>query len=153
MPSEKQHQQSFYRWVDDRGTVHVVSSLDAVPVAERTRMEQVALDGRATALDSASTFRPDGASLALGFGAGLLLALVLPRSWKGVTRVAVMLGFVTLAGGAYLAYLRRTTGADSTSLLATPSAIIQDAKDAVQKVKERQRLQEQELEELKNEGK
>ena len=30
MPSE-QKAQSFYRWVDERGTVHVVSSLDAVP--------------------------------------------------------------------------------------------------------------------------
>jgi hypothetical protein len=129
MPSE-QKAQSFYRWVDERGTVHVVSSLDAVPAAERARMEAVELQGKPLEFDSG--FRPDWSSAALGFGAGLLFVLVLPRGWKGVTRIAVVVAIGAILVGGYLATLRRSTGADPSSLLASPSAIIQDAKAAVE---------------------
>lgn len=35
---------SFYQWVDERGSVHFVASLDEVPAAWRSRAGQVALD-------------------------------------------------------------------------------------------------------------
>jgi hypothetical protein len=150
MPGD-QKPQSFYRWVDANGTVHVVDSLDAVPAVERVRMQEVSLQGRATPASTAG-FQLDWGSAALGFGLGLLVALLLPRSWKGVTRVAVVLGVGALLVGGYLSALRRSTGADTSSLLSSPGAIIQDAKAAVQKANEAQRTRERELEEIRKEG-
>jgi hypothetical protein len=150
MPGDREPQR-FYRWVDANGTVHVVSSLDAVPAAERARMEEVPLPGHAEPA-SPIGFQPDWGSVALGLGAGLLLALVLPRGRKGLTRTAVVLGLGALLVGGYLATLRRTTGADSTSAWASPRAIIEDAKAAVEKANEVQRARERELEQIRKEG-
>lgn len=147
MPSAKQ--QTFYRWVDAEGTVHVSQSLDAVPAAEREKLEQVELQ----APEAASGFRPDVASFALGFGGALLLSFLIPQSWRGVARVVAVIGAVVLATGAYLGWLRRSTGADPNAVLASPSALIRDAKAAVEKVNERQRLQQQELQEIEQERK
>ncbi|RYZ09723.1 MAG: hypothetical protein EOO73_02240 [Myxococcales bacterium] len=149
MPTEAKSQ-SFYRWVDERGTVHVVSSLEAVPAAERKQMEQVSLQEKDPGL--AAGFRLEWSSAALGFGAGLLLVLMLPRGWKGVTRFVLVLGIGALLVGGYLAAVRRSTGSDSTSLLAAPSAIVRDAQAVVEKVKQAQQAREQELESIRKEG-
>lgn len=151
MPADPKSQ-SFYRWVDAQGTVHVVSSLDAVPAAERARMEEVSLQGRASPPGVSSGFVPEWGSVALGFGAGVLLVLVLPHRWKWVTRFAAVLATGALLSGAYLALVRRSTGADDGSLLATPSAIIEDARAAVEKANAAQRQREQELEAIRKEG-
>jgi hypothetical protein len=142
--------QTFYRWVDEHGTVHVSQSPDAVPARERERLEQVELQGREVAPPG---FRPDVASFALGFGAALLLSFLVPRNWRGVSRVVAVVGVVVLATGAYLGWIRRSTGGDPNAVLASPSALIQDAKAAVEKVNERQRLQQQELKEIEQESK
>lgn len=145
--------QTFYRWVDAQGTVHVASSPDAVPPAERAGATQLVLNGREPAAVPASGFRLDWASAALGFGAALLVALLIPRSWKVVWRGALVLAVVALLTGAYLTAVRRSVGLETGSAFSSPSAVIQDARDAVSKMNERQRLRDRELEELKKEGK
>jgi hypothetical protein len=148
-------EQTFYRWVDEHGTVHVSQSLDAVPAAERERLQTVELDGTygAPASSGSGGFKPDAASFALGFGAALLLSFLVPQRWRGVTRVVAIVGAIVLATGAYLGWIRRSTGGDPNAVLASPSALIQDAKAAVEKVNERQRLQQQELQEIEKESK
>jgi hypothetical protein len=153
MEPSAQQPQTFYRWVDAQGTVHVVGSLDAVPAAERAQLEQVVLKGREAPIPLAAGFRPDWASAALGFGAALLLALLIPRGWKGATRVALVLAVGALVTGAYLATVRRSVGLETGGAFSSPSAVIQDARDAVNKMNERQRLRDQQLEEMKKEGK
>lgn len=152
--------QSFYRWVDAEGRLHVVSSLDAVPTAERARAEQVTLSAD-TALDKAGVVTPspewrlEPASFGLGFGAALLLSLLfrlLPNGWRTLSRVAIVLGVVTLLTGLYLGAIRRATGAKDTSALASPSALIEDAKAAVEKLNQRQKQQDEELRKLQTEG-
>lgn len=149
MPSEPQR---FYRWVDASGTLHVVSSLDAVPPAERARAERTAFVGHEEPSQHSAKFRPDWSSVALGFGAGMLVALVLPRGWKGVTRLGAAAAIAALLGGAYLATLRNVTGAGDGAPLASPAAIIEDAKAAVAKANEAQRRRERELEQLREQG-
>jgi hypothetical protein len=152
MPSTKQ---TFYRWVDEQGTVHVSQSLDAVPSAERARLQRVELDGtygvEPTSLKPG--FEPDLPSFALGFGGALLLSFLIPRSWRGVAKVVAVVGGIVLATGAYLGWMRRSTGIEPNAVLASPSAIIQDAKAAVEKVNERQLLQQRELQEIEQESK
>jgi hypothetical protein len=149
MPSEPQR---FYRWVDASGTLHVVSSLDAVPPAERARAERTAFVGHEEPSPRPAMFRLDWSSVALGFGAGLLVALVLPRGWKAVTRVGVVVAIAALLGGAYLATLRNATDTGDGALIASPAAIIEDAKAAVAKANEAQRRRERELEQIREQG-
>ena len=161
MEPKSEKTQAFYRWVDAQGRLHVVSSLDAVPSAERARAEQVTLNG-ATALGEvpgrpapAAAWQLDYGSFGLGGGAALVFGLVfrlLPNAWRGFTRVAVVLGVAALLTGLYLGSVRRAAGVTSGGALASPSALIQDAKDAVQKLNERQKQQEEELRKLQAEG-
>lgn len=154
--------QVFYRWVDAQGRQHVVSSLDSVPLAERARAERVELSGApvAPALElprgaSEPAWRLEPGSFGLGFGAALVLTLLfrlLPSGWRGLTRVAVVLGAAALLTGLYLGALRRTTGGSDAGALATPSALIDDAKAAVKKLEQRQQQQDQQLRELEAEG-
>jgi hypothetical protein len=160
MQPDSRKTQAFYRWIDADGRLHVVSSLDAVPPADRGRAERVTLNG-ATALESVPTaaatpsWRPDGGSFALGFGSALLLALLfrlLPNAWRGLTRIAVVLGIAALLTGLYLGSIRRAAGVSGAGALATPSALIEDAKAAVQKLDARQKQQDEELRKIQAEG-
>jgi hypothetical protein len=153
--------QDFYRWVDADGRLHVVSSLDAVPAAERSRAEHVRLDG-AAALGSvpspsvaAATWQPDPASFALGIGAALVFGLLfrlLPGGWRAITRVAVVLGIGALLTGLYLGSIRRAAGVSGAGALASPRALIDDAKAAVQKLDARHEQQEEELRKIEAEA-
>ena len=160
MPPKPDKTQEFYRWVDAEGRLDVVSSLDAVPAAERGRTERVTLNG-ATSLDvvpgaaERSSWRLEPGSFALGFGAALLLSLLfrlLPNGWRGLTRVAVVVAIGALATGFYLGIVRRATGVAGASALATPGSLIEDAKAAVEKVEASRRRQEEELRKIQAEG-
>jgi hypothetical protein len=156
----KQESQSFYRWVDGQGRVHVVSSLDSVPAADRGKATLVVMHG----VDSLSghypaaspvSWRPDWASFAAGFGVALLVALIfrmLPGSLRWLTRVGLVVGVAALLIGAYLGMLRRSTGMPGAGPLAAPSALIEDAKAAVEQVNQRQKQQEQEIRKIQAEG-
>jgi hypothetical protein len=155
MKPESKPAQSFYRWVDHEGRLHVVSSLDAVPLSERGKLEQVTLNAAEPSLMEPAGWRPDWSSFALGFGAALLVTLLLrllPGSWKRATGIVLALAAIVLLTGGYLAAVRRSTGVEGASALAAPSALIQDAKDAVQKMNERQLLREKQLQEIEQEG-
>jgi hypothetical protein len=162
MPANSEKAQMFYRWVDADGRLHVVSSLDAVPLAERPRAERVTLNG-ATALEvehragdaGTPAWRPEPGSFALGFGVALLLGIVfrmLPNAWRGITRVAVVLVVAALLSGLYLGAIRRAAGVTSGSALAAPSALLEDAKAAVEKLDARQKQQQEQLRQIEAEG-
>lgn len=160
MEPKSSQPQSFYRWVDAQGRLHVVSSLDAVPSGERARAERVTLSAdtsldRVAAVTPATEWRLEPGSFGLGFGAALLLSLLfrlLPNGWRSLSRVAIVLGVAALLTGLYLGAIRRATGAKDASPLATPSALIEDAKAAVEKLNQRQKQQDEELRKLQAEG-
>jgi hypothetical protein len=159
MEPKSSQPQAFYRWVDAEGRLHVVSSLDAVPANQRAQVERVTLTAHSAppqALGlSASNWRLDPASFGIGFGVSLVLSLLLrllPQGWRSLTKVAVVLGAAALLTGLYLGAVRRAAGNSDASALATPSALIQDARNAVEQMNQRQKQQEEELRKLQAEG-
>ena len=155
MRPEPKQSQSFYRWVDAEGRLHVASSLDSVPLSERGKLEQVTLNEAQRSPVDLLDFRPDGFSFALGFAAalfGTLLLRLLPGSWKRATGIVLGLVAIVLLTGGYLAAVRRSAGVEGGGPLAAPSALIQDAKSAVDKMNERQRLRDKQLQEIEQEG-
>lgn len=152
------NQQTFYRWVDASGRVHIVSSLDGVPQAERTKAVAVSLspDESPTVprLETETAWRPDWASFGVGFAVALLLAAlfkVMPNGLRTASRVALVLGVAVVLTGLYLGAIRRTTGVPGASVLASPSALIEDAKGAVEQMNARQKQQEEELRKIQAE--
>jgi hypothetical protein len=160
MPGKSNEQQTFYRWVDTDGRVHVVSSLEAVPANRRDKVELVSLNAesalpRYTPPGAPLGFQLEWLSFGLGFAAALAFALVfrfLPNGWKTLTRFAIVLGLGALVSGLYLAAIRRQTGATDGGVLASPSALIEDARGAVDKMTARQKQQEEELKKIQQEG-
>lgn len=153
--------QVFYRWVDGDGRVHIVSSLDSVPEADRLKAALVLLNGADSshgeypALGSASFWQPEWTSFAAGFGVALLLVLIyrlLPSGLRSVTRWAIVLGAAAALTGAYLGWVRRSTGAAGAGALASPSALLEDAKSAVERMNKRQAEQQRELQEIQAEA-
>lgn len=153
-------EQTFYRWVDSGGRVHIVSSLDSIPAAERGKASIVQLDA-ATATHgeyeapSVLSWRPDWLSFGAGFGAAVVLLVVyqlLPSSLRGVWRMAVVLALAAGMAGAYLGLVRGSTTAPGGAALSSPGALIDDAKSAVQRMNQRQAEQEQQLREIQSEG-
>lgn len=85
----------------------------------------------------------------LGFAAALLVAFVasrLPGSMRWLARLAIVGGLVVVLGGAYLGWIRRQSG-QSSDALATPSAMVGDAKSAVAKMNARIQAEQAELKE------
>jgi hypothetical protein len=143
----------FFRFTDQSGRVHIVDSLDLVPKAARGAAERVRY-GEETALNGRPTV-PGLASwqiFALGMGAALLIGLLfrrLPGLLGTLVRVAIVAGVLLLASGAYFGFIRRTTQQSGGGVaLATPGALIDDAKSAVEKMNARMRAQQAELKEI-----
>lgn len=148
--------QTFYRWVDRDGRLHIVSSPDAVPVGDRPKATSVVVDGVDTYTSpTASRWKLDYGSFAAGFGVALLVWLLLrlvPGSGRWLSRVGFVVGIGALVMAAYLGLLRRATGMPGASALATPSALIEDARSAVEQMNQRQQRQEQEIKQIQAEG-
>jgi hypothetical protein len=155
--------QTFYRWVDGQGRTHVVASLDEVPLAERAGAASVSLNGEdavgrytaPVAPSSSPPWQPEWISFGVGFGLALVLALIfrcLPGSMRWVTRIALVLGAMALLMGVYLGLIRRTAGLKGDQVLTSPSALIQDARSAVEQMNGRQKQQDEELRQLQGEG-
>jgi hypothetical protein len=150
--------QTFYRWVDASGRLHVVSSLDSVPQGERAKAAVVTLQPDATptlpTAESVARWRPDWISFAVGFGLALVLAAlfkVLPNGLRFVSRVALVLGVGVVLTGLYLSAVRGSSGAQGGSVLTSPSALLDDAKAAVEQMNLRQKQQEEELRKIQAE--
>lgn len=150
--------QTFYRWVDAKGRVHVVSSLDGVPPADRANAAVVVLNPEDSPtlprMESVAGWRPDWVSFAVGFGVALLLAALftkLPHGLRIVWRVALVVGVGVALTGLYLGMVRGSTVGKSAGAFASPSAFIEDAKGAVEQMNLRQRQQEEELRRLQTE--
>ncbi|MEO6598941.1 MAG: hypothetical protein ABIQ16_03650 [Polyangiaceae bacterium] len=148
----------FYRYTDASGIVHIVDSLDRVPMAQRERASRIQYDDwtavsgdrpqngivgvlhRAEALGGWQMF-------GLGAGTVLLGALVfrlLPGARGLVLRVAIALGVAALIGGAYFGWARRVAH-QSKDLFATPDTLIEDAKAAVEKMNAHVKAQQAQL--------
>jgi hypothetical protein len=148
---------SFYRYRDADGRVVIVDSLDRVPASARSKLEHVALEappapafGLPESLGGRALHWP---SFSAGAACMLLAGLVLfglMRSRARFVRVLLLGGVVLLGTGAYFGWVRRTTGHEGP-LLESPAALIDDARDAVQKMNERSRQQERVLRELEAE--
>lgn len=134
----------------------IVDSIDHVPNSERARAERVELEAPAQyPVISRVVAGMDWPSFATGFGVALALAALLSFFGRGSSRLLGMLvvAAIVIAGaGAYFGLLRRTTG-QSDAAFATPGAIIDDARKAVEKAKQRQRDQDKLIEEIQREAK
>jgi hypothetical protein len=144
---------AIYRYRGPDGRIVVVDSLSEVPEAQRPSAERVVAIDRPRAAATDTPWRFDWPSAAVGFGAAALLAVVLFASRRGsrvVFGVVLVLGLGILGMGAYFGLLRKSTG-QGGSALASPSAVIDDAKRAVEQMDRRSKEQEREIREIQRE--
>ena len=141
----------FYRYHTRDGRIAIVDERSG---AERVELEAPSLASRYPVVSQVATHM-DWPSFATGFGVALGIAALISFVGRGSTR---LLGFLVVAAivvagsGAYFGMLRRTTG-QSNATFATPSAIIDDAKRAVEKANQRQRDQEKLIEDIQRDAK
>jgi hypothetical protein len=140
----------YYRFRDASGRTHIVDSLDSVPQASRPQAQRIEYQPQPepSALQlphTLSTWQTFG----LGFVAALLVVFLfrrLPGTMRLVLRLSIIGAVFVLLGGAYLGWMRRTTG-QSRDALASPTAIIDDAKSAVEKMNARMAAEQAEIKE------
>jgi hypothetical protein len=164
MGPERSRSEVYYRWIDAEGRLHVVSSVDDVPSAARAKAERLELNPETSRqMHSAGypkapappAFELDFASFGVGFAAALCLALLfrlLPQSMRWMSRVVIVVCLGGLLVGAYLGLVRRQSGLGQDAF-ASPSAIVEDAKSAVEKMNLRQKRQDEELRRIMNDAK
>ena len=142
----------FYRFRDATGRIHIVDSLDLVPPRDRAHVERIAYSEEPSGsvlsqLPSLPGWQSVALGLSLGVGLLLLFSFQFPRLRGAVwvlVRTAGFAGLALLLIYGYLGWMRRSTGATGAAL-ASPSAVIQDAKSAVEKMNAHVRAQEAEL--------
>jgi predicted membrane metal-binding protein len=147
---------AFYRYRSSDGRVVIVDSLHEVPEAQRSGAERIAFTASpaAEAMSFDRPWRFDWPSAALGFAVAGLLAVLFFASRRGsrwALGLALALGLGVLGTAAYFGFLRRSTG-QSGSPFASPSAVIDDAKRAVDQMDRRNREQERQIRELQRES-
>src|SRR5512145_1385872 len=135
----------YYRFTDETGRLHLVDSLSKVPPEDRASAERIELTPPNTqgfAIEDAAGHRSAIAwpSFGLGFASAVALALVLLllRSHFGTaTKIVLTASLVALLGLGYLGVIRRQIDPHAP-FLASPSSFVEDAKQNVDKLKERQ---------------
>jgi hypothetical protein len=142
--------QTFFRFTDESGRVHIVDSQDAVPAAQRATAEIIVLD---EPLPSAVQ-KVDLRSFALGAAAGVALAML--GSWAIRARGRAMKLLILAAMGvlgvlAYLGWIRRTAGTGHAA--ATPQSLVEDAKRAVDKMNASARERDEEIKRIQESAK
>lgn len=148
----------YYRYRAADGRIVIVDSAGQIPADRREGAERIEFGpatGEATTSTTALARRLDWPSFAAGFGVALIFAAIVLVVRRGSLR---WLGFLALLGllvggfGAYLGFLRRSTG-QATEIFASPSAVVDDARRAVEAVKRRERERDRVIEEIQREGK
>jgi hypothetical protein len=146
--------QEFYRYEDAQGKIVIVDSLSRVPEAQRAKAERLTFSApkppEPPLPAKAREFTIDWLSFGAGFGSAALIVLLfvgMRRLSSPLARVAIVLVGAALLAGAYLGLLRQTTG-QSGSPLASPSAVIDDARRAVDAANHRKQRQEQQIDEI-----
>jgi len=130
----------YYRFQDAQGRLHIVDSLANVPGplrAHAERIELVAPSKQSTSWLSGTHWT----SFGLGIGVAFLLVLVfvsMRRGSSALLRLGLVIGAIALLALAYLGWIRRQSG-QSESVLASPSALIDDARRAVDQANQRNR--------------
>jgi hypothetical protein len=145
---------TFHRYRDAQGREVIVDSLSKVPSSARRGTESITL---APPVQGPSQLSPESLvrelhwpSFAVGAACALALAGVLfgRRLALGfAARTGLVIGLLALAAGAYFGWAHRMVNPGG-ALLASPDALIQDARDAVQKMNARGREQQRTLDEL-----
>jgi hypothetical protein len=144
----------YYRYQDAQGRLHIVDSLAGVPGPLRARAERIEL----AAPSKQPTSSPAGThwtSFGLGIGAGLLLVLLFLSVRRGsgaLLKAGLVIGAALLLGAAYFGWIRRQSG-HAESAFASPSALIDDARKAVDQANRRNREQDEALKEIEREAK
>lgn len=162
--------QEFYRYQDPQGRIVIVDSLNQVPPAQRDKSERLVYSAvprepkapsevPSSIPASTAEIRPsreekqisapgvDWPSFTLGFGVAVLVGLSLLMIGRLANPLARFLVFAVTLGllaGAYFGWLGRSTGQGET-LLATPPAVIEDARRAVEQMKQRNQAQDEEI--------
>lgn len=142
-----------YRYVQADGRLVFVDSLARVPEQLRRSAEPVQLRREAaekSVLTGGGAGPLDVPSFAAGLGAGALGALLWLLLWRRSRRLgslALTAGAVLLGAGAYLGWLGRVAGTRD-SALATPSALIEDARAVVESMNRRNAEQQRLLNEI-----
>ncbi|MEO8903743.1 MAG: hypothetical protein ABI627_19660 [Polyangiaceae bacterium] len=151
MGREQQGAAVYYRFQDSNGRLHIVDSLESVPQALRPQALRVAYSEQPTTTTSLLQHRLSGLeTFGLGFGAAMLVVFVfkrLPGTMAIALRIAIVAVIACLLGGGYMGWVRRATG-QSGATFASPTQIIDDAKDAVAKMNARQQADQTQLKEI-----
>lgn len=149
-------QSVFYRYRDKSGRVVIVDSLARVPSSSRSTVEAIVAPAPTTSIAALpETIVRDLhlPSFTAGAVTGVLVAVllfVLLRMKTMLLRVVLLGVLAALGGGVYLGWVRRQAG-QGGSLVASPAALIDDARSAVQKMNDRSREQQRALEEIQAE--
>jgi hypothetical protein len=146
----------FYRYKGPDGRIVVVDSLSEVPAAQRPNAERIHYAEPPTPIAVATRdWRFDWPSAGLGFGVAILLGIAVMASRRGsraVLGIALLLVLMIAGTGAYLGLIRKSTG-QGDSVLASPSAMIDDARRAVDQAQQRRREQDQVIRDIQREAK
>lgn len=147
---------TFYRYRDAQGRPVLVDALSKVPSSARGSLENITLSPPAASsgLPSALTRELHWPSFAAGAACVLVLGLLFlgwRRSSSRGVRMALSVAVIALGAAAYFGWVRRLSGGGGEELLASPAALIEDARKAVDKMNERNREQQRVLQELEAE--
>jgi hypothetical protein len=151
---------ALYRYSDAAGRVVVVDSLSKVPKRLRGSVKPIQLAAPPEASRTGTVLSPrsllqdlHGPSFAAGASCGVvacLLLFALRRAGK-LLRLGFALGVSLLGIGLYLGWMRGLAG-QSQELVASPRALIEDARAAVEKMNQRSLEQARVLQELEHDG-
>lgn len=151
VPAASGRGQVFFRYRGADGREYITDSAQAVPSDHSGSVEVVALEPPAKGLLEGI----DSFSLLLGMTAGALMSPffgMLVRRGGWILKLFLLVALVGLGTAAYLGVLRRSTGL-GTGPLASPGALIEDARRAVEQLNTRVRERDQELKKLEQDAK
>ncbi len=143
----------YYRFQDASGRTHIVDSLDSVPQAARPQAQRIEYQPQPEPSvlqlpHTLSTWQIFG----LGFVAALLVTFLfrrLPGTMRLVLRMGIIGAVIVLLGGAYLGWMRRTTGQRPRMRWPAPPQSSTTPRGAVEKMNARMAAEQAEIKEAR----